>query len=125
MDKIRRMKKPDWALMIGLILLSLTLMGWNLTRPQGGQAVVLLGSSVLRIIDLSIDSVYIIQGKISPVTLAVKCNSISVIESDCPLKLCVHRGAVKRTGESIICLPNNLAVYIKKGKYRGVDAAAG
>ena len=40
-----------------------------------------------------------------------------VLDADCPDKLDVRRGRIDRAGESIICLPNRLNIYIK-----GADA---
>lgn len=35
-------------------------------------------------------------------------------EADCPDKLCVKKGGVYRVSESIICLPHEVVVEIKK-----------
>ncbi len=42
--------------------------------------------------------------------------------ADCPDKLCVGRGRISRSGQTIICLPNKVMVTIKGGKseYDGV-----
>lgn len=43
--------------------------------------------------------------------------------ADCPDQLCVHQKAISRTGESIICLPNQVVVSVqgsKEGKLDGI-----
>ena len=120
-----RLKRLDLILISGLIATSSVLLIFNFSRPAGGMALALIGNDNRQILDLSIDSVYIFQGRISPVVITVRDNAVRVSESGCPLQLCIHRGKISRVGESIVCLPNRLAVYIVKGKPRIVDAIAG
>ena len=39
---------------------------------------------------------------------------VSVIEADCPDKICVHHNPVSNDGESIICLPHKFSVHIRE-----------
>lgn len=39
-------------------------------------------------------------------------NSVSIVEADCPDKICVQHKPISRTGESIICLPHHFVVDI-------------
>ena len=46
-------------------------------------------------------------------------------EADCPDKLCVKQGKIKRVGQSLICLPNKVVVEVvdtKPDSDSGVDA---
>lgn len=38
----------------------------------------------------------------------------SVIEADCPDKICVHHNPISNDGESIICLPHKFSVHIQE-----------
>ena len=38
----------------------------------------------------------------------------SVLEADCPDKICVHHNPISNAGESIICLPHKFSVHILK-----------
>lgn len=45
-----------------------------------------------------------------------------VIDADCPDKIDVKRGLVKAQGESIVCLPHRLVIYIEgEGGYDAVS----
>lgn len=45
--------------------------------------------------------------------ISVGGGEVSVKDADCPDKLDVKRGSIKRAGEDIICLPNHLRIYIE------------
>jgi hypothetical protein len=55
-------------------------------------------------------------------TLLIKDSSVSVKESSCPDLFCVKHRAVNKTGESIICLPNRVAIEIVGGESNVPDA---
>lgn len=38
---------------------------------------------------------------------------IRILESDCPAKVCLHHGWAAHTGETIVCVPNELLVEIE------------
>lgn len=43
----------------------------------------------------------------------VKSGDVSVEEASCKNKVCIRHGAISKSGESIICLPNRLIVSIE------------
>lgn len=45
-------------------------------------------------------------------TIRIADGEISVVSADCPDKDCVRRGALRRTGESVVCLPHRLVIRI-------------
>lgn len=50
-------------------------------------------------------------------------NTIRVIESPCPDKLCVHHQPISKDGESIICLPEQIVITVSGGvKEQSYDA---
>ena len=48
-------------------------------------------------------------------------------EASCPDHLCINMGRIRKTGQSIICLPNKVTVEIrgKKESDDGIDAIVG
>jgi len=42
----------------------------------------------------------------------IKSGAVSVIEADCPDKICIRRGAIKNVGETIACVPHKLLIEI-------------
>ena len=54
-----------------------------------------------------------IQGE-NGITLEVECSNgqIRVISSECPDKICVKKGFISMTDESIVCLPAKVIITI-------------
>lgn len=48
-------------------------------------------------------------------TLVIRDGAVSITEANCPDKICVHHNAIRRSGESIICLPHRLTVSVVSG----------
>ncbi|MBE6067576.1 MAG: NusG domain II-containing protein [Clostridium lundense] len=49
-------------------------------------------------------------------TIVVEKDKISIIDADCPDKVCIKTGWISDAGESIVCLPNKLIVSIEGGE---------
>ena len=49
----------------------------------------------------------------------IKDGKVSVTEASCKNQVCVRHGAISRSGESIVCLPNRLVVRIENGSEEG------
>lgn len=46
-------------------------------------------------------------------TVAADGDSVWVSDSDCPTQDCVHTGHIRRGGQSIVCLPAQVVVYLE------------
>ncbi len=49
----------------------------------------------------------------------IKGGSVKVTEASCKNQVCVRHGAISKSGESIVCLPNRLVVRIENGEEGG------
>ena len=58
-------------------------------------------------------------------TITVKDGAVSVTHSDCPTQDCVRTGVISRTGQSIICLPEQVVVKLAGGTDGGPDLVIG
>ncbi|MBN2219205.1 MAG: NusG domain II-containing protein [Kosmotogaceae bacterium] len=73
---------------------------------------------LVRTIDLSSDSeIFLDVGMV----VKVQDGRISVIDSDCPEKLCVSQGAISMTNIPIVCVPNRTLIKIVSSQFE-VDA---
>ena len=70
------------------------------------------GKAVMEL-DLSEDQVLTVDGAGGGYNrIQVRDGAVSVLEASCPDKVCVHTGTVRYPGETIVCLPNQMAVTI-------------
>ena len=46
-------------------------------------------------------------------TIAADGDSVWIASSDCPTQDCVHTGHIRRGGQSIVCLPAQVVVYLE------------
>lgn len=80
--------------------------------------------SVIAELPLNEDAIYQVQsGGKTTNTVEIKNGAASVTSADCPDKICVHHREIKKSGESIICLPNKVVVSVD-GAGREVDGVA-
>lgn len=77
--------------------------------PSKGDVVEIYHSGKLvKSISLTEDATF----EISEVTIQVKDGEVFVLKSSCPDQLCVKNKHIKKEGESIICLPNQVIIKI-------------
>lgn len=56
--------------------------------------------------------------------LVIKDGEASVIEASCPDQLCIHQKSINKSGETIVCLPNQLVVEVIGGERSELDSIA-
>ena len=66
---------------------------------------------LLKTLALDQDCSFNVDGDYSN-TITVKNGSVSITQSDCPGEDCVHSGAIRSSGRSIVCLPNEVEVRV-------------
>lgn len=49
-------------------------------------------------------------------TVTVRDGEIAITDSDCPGQDCVHSGAIRNPGRSLVCLPNALEIRVVSGE---------
>ena len=116
-------KKADIVLFILLIAIAAGgIFAMSGAGASGDTAVVRLGGSVARRVDLGVDQTF----WVGDVELTVKDGAIAFIESDCPGKECIHAGWLKNPGSSAACLPNHVSVTIEgtANSHQEVDTIA-
>ena len=100
-------------LAVGVVLLIIT----GNHGKAGSYAVVMVRNNETARYSLSTDGIYTINGGTN--TIEIKDGKVRMTEADCPNHLCVRQGWISFSGQSIVCLPNELSVTIS-----GADEAA-
>lgn len=65
---------------------------------------------------------YTVAGQLGEVQLRIINNSIRVVHSQCPERICIRQGAISRRGELIVCVPNRMVVTIEGHERNSFDA---
>jgi hypothetical protein len=88
-------------------------------RQDGGHiAQISIESKLYEQIDLAQETAertFVIQGKHTPLTIAVKTNAIAILESGCPNQYCVNEGWISSSGRPLVCAYNEVLIEIQGG----------
>ena len=105
------MKKRDYILIGCILLVAAVCAGFFLlTGKEAQEAVVTVDGEVYGTYSLAKDQ-----------TIEIQNGQAKMEWADCPDQLCVHQKAISRTGESIICLPNQVVVSVQGSKESELD----
>ena len=105
------MKKRDYILIGCILLVAAVCAGFFLlTGKEAQEAVVTVDREVYGTYSLAKDQ-----------TIEIQDGQAKMEWADCPDQLCVHQKAISRTGESIICLPNQVVVSVQGSKESELD----
>lgn len=58
-------------------------------------------------------------------TICAEADRVWVEQSDCPTQDCVHSGEIRRAGQSIVCLPEQVVIKLTGGASSGPDLILG
>ena len=124
-----KLRKADLILLAVVLALGAVLAAALLLRSSGGGvAQVRVAGTVTASYPLDEDASYTITGANGGTNLLViEDGSARIEEASCPDGVGVHPGRVRRDGQSIVCLPNQVVVEIVSGAENesGVDITAG
>ena len=91
------------------------------SADEGKRAEIIVDGKTTEII--SLDEAY--EKQINGVVICCEKGEIYIKESNCPDKVCMRSGRISKSGESIICAPNRVAVKINGKKGNLPDAITG
>lgn len=117
------MRKNDWILAGCIVLVCAGLLLFRVFTPkeEGARVVVTAKGEEYGVYSLSEDTTVQIG---NTNRLVIKNGTVKMEEADCPDQICVRHKKISRSGESIICLPNEVVVTIEGGQSSGVDGVA-
>lgn len=114
----------DIVLIAFLTLGSLTWLGFELFHREDGVVVEIYNEGGLyQRLDLRQAASVKVRGPLGDSIISVKNGQVRFLDSPCPDKLCVHMGAISKTGGTLICAPNRVSVRVV-GQADGPDAVS-
>lgn len=115
----KQLTKRDIILSVTIMLVAILLYILSLVQGVGSRVVVTVDGNYFGSYLLSENrKVQINQTN----QLEIKDNVVRMIQAKCPDQICVNHMPIKKTGESIICLPNRVIVTIEGEEKGGLDA---
>ncbi len=115
------MKRNDWILAAGVIAAAVLILCFQIFgSTSGGSAAVsvAVGGEPYGTYSLDEDQAVEINGTNR---LIIKDGSARMEWADCPDQLCVGHRGISRSGESIICLPNQVVISVESSQDSGLD----
>lgn len=109
---MKRIEIGDWIIIV--LSLALIVSTTLLFRSVGGEPEIHVRSGGKQwIYDLSVDRMATFSGPVGETTIEIKGGKVHVLSSDCRNKVCIAAGWISKTGQWIICLPNDVFVSIE------------
>lgn len=110
------MNRKDIKLVLIILITSLIIFLINCKFKKNFRyAYVYRKNEVIKRIDLSIDNIYEVEGKLGNVKIEVLNGKIRVVEENSNYHLCSKQGFIKNN-ESIVCLPNEIVIKLGKSE---------
>ena len=110
------MKKQDGILILVLLTAAavffLGYRFWNRKTPE--EVVVYVGEQEYARFPIKRDRELLIETEKGINRLIVKDKKADVTEGSCPDKICVRQSPISQTGETIVCMPNQVIVTIEQ-----------
>ena len=119
------MKRRDYVVLI--LLLALALIAQRLlhgSREPAGVAVISVSGAVVGKSRLDMDSIARNVGAAGPFEAICEDGAMRMVFSACEDGLCVKQGAIRMSGQSIVCLPNQVSIVLQGAADGGMDAVS-
>lgn len=112
--------KRDTIIIVLIIIIALACLFIPKLADRGGCAVIKCGDEAVAEISLDKDGDYTFP-EFEGMIFTVADGAISVTESSCGDHTCMRTGAISRSGEVIVCVPNKAAVTIESKEQSDLD----
>ena len=89
-----------------------------------GQTVALIKDSGTEEYPLDRDRTVSISENGISLSVEIKDGNARVLSADCPDRVCVHTGTIRKAGDVIVCAPAHVVIRILGGRSGGVDDVA-
>ena len=121
------MKKADFIVMgtVLTVAVILFIFLYGINTESGDLVQIEINGEISEVIPLDSTATREIETTNGTNTLVIENGYALMTDADCPDRICVNHRAIKRTGESIICLPHGVVVSIVNDKKdNDIDAVA-
>lgn len=112
--KSLQMKPLDWLLIVCLMAVSFSpYLLLNRQQTSGHLAQLRVSSQVIKTFDLSKNQTYTYKDKDGDINkIEVRDGKIAIVYANCGDQICVRKGFIDKTGQTIVCLPHQLVIEV-------------
>lgn len=125
------MKKLDYIVIIGLIVVSLLSSGVILyisaqKKYQSEYVEISVNGKLYKKVSFnnSTEEIIDVKTELGENIVKISKGKVQILDADCPDKICVKDGYIEEPGELLVCLPHKVIVEIKGTKNAETDDAA-
>ncbi len=105
------MKIADVILIVAILFISFVFL--HSSSISNATVVIQYKNKIIGEYPLNTDKKIQFKGDLGKMEIEIKNNKVRMIESNCPLHLCIKEGWVNSPSMPIVCVPNKVIVYIK------------
>lgn len=105
----------DFSVIIFLMFFVLVIMIVPNLNKESGKYVNIVGDEINEIYDLSQNKEIAISSNGYLLVVIIKDRAVYISESNCEDNICVNTGVIDSLGESVVCAPAKVIVYISGG----------
>jgi hypothetical protein len=105
------MKWTDLILIVGLLATSVFFI--TTSKVSNGTVIIQYENKVIGRYPIDINKKVTFEGALGEMAIEIKNGKVRMIESKCPLQLCIKQGWISSPSVPIVCVPNKVIVYIK------------
>ena len=106
------MKKGDYAIFVGLLIIAAVLW-WVFSAPKAGDTVnVVIQKDGQQVFTAPLEGTDT-EWADAHNRVAIQNGEVFMEWSDCANQVCVHSGRISEAGQQIVCLPNRLIVRLE------------
>ncbi|NLM11880.1 MAG: NusG domain II-containing protein [Clostridiaceae bacterium] len=122
------MKKKDFLIIVFFLITAVIL--WllvNITLADitKGEVVIYKEGKVFATIPLTAEETVIVEDEIgNRNVIKVEGGKVTMTEASCRDQICVHTRPARKDGQSIICLPNRVAVEVRSTQKNEIDGVS-
>ncbi len=121
--KFLRLKKGDFLLMIFLLCISFIVSLFIKMQSESGDEIyIYAGETHVEIHNLNKHEEISVSGKIGTTRIRIDSGAVSIQKSPCPYHFCEKAGAISRSGQMLVCVPNQVIVKVAGRDSLALDA---
>lgn len=121
----RGIRWGDIALILLLLAGSVGVTLATASRPEGSRAVVTVDGKRAAVLPIGVPGRVEVEGPLGVTVVESDAEGVHIVSSPCPNKICVHMGHARVNGQTILCVPNHVAVRVEGEAGSGIDGVTG